>query len=155
MKFSTSLTVLIASLLVTSASAQSRSPSVPLLDRTWAFGSPTGMVLKFQPCGSAICATVVALGEPGKKAVDSLDIKNPNRALRSRAVCGLQIVTGLTASPIGWSGGRAYNPADGSSVNVAIVETQSHGYIMRVVGIPFLAERLASPPANPLRPCAM
>jgi hypothetical protein len=155
MKSVTCLWAVLAGFISSVVGAQPQSANSPLLDQTWAFGRPSAMVLKFHPCDSKVCAKVVALGATGRGAVGETDVRNPNQMLRSRPVCGLDVVTGLTRSPTGWLGGRAYNPADGSSVNVAIVETQSGGYIMRVVGIPFLAERLVPAPAVPIRPCSL
>jgi uncharacterized protein (DUF2147 family) len=68
-------------------------------------------------CGATICGKVVWLRDPidsatGKPQVDD---KNPNPALATRPIIGLQLFSGMkSAGPNRWSG-RIYNADDGKS----------------------------------------
>jgi hypothetical protein len=107
---------LLGTISVPSASlAQSKSSLSPisqtsyegLFQRDWAFGGETEMVRRLRPCGSQLCGTIVALGEHVEGAVEERDVRNPGPALRNRAVCGLQILSGFERTPNGWSQGSA------------------------------------------------
>ncbi|WKA27947.1 DUF2147 domain-containing protein [Bradyrhizobium roseum] len=88
-------------------------------------GEPTGVWLtqsgdarvKVSKCGGGICGVIVGLKAPidpatGKPQVDD---KNPNPALRQRAMIGLPLFSGMQpVAPSKWSG-QIYNADDGSS----------------------------------------
>ncbi|MBY0511635.1 MAG: DUF2147 domain-containing protein [Rhodospirillaceae bacterium] len=91
--------------------------SSPALSGDWAtrgFGS----VVQFRPCASdaaTVCGRIIWLWETndghGRPRVDR---HNPDRALRSRSLVGIEIVRGLRESSPGvWSEGSLYNPDDG------------------------------------------
>ena len=154
---------LLGTISVPSASlAQSKSSLSPisqtsyegLFQRDWAFGGETEMVIRFRPCGSQLCGTIVALGEPVEGAVEERDVRNPSPALRSRAVCGLQILSGLERTPKGWSQGSAYYPAEGTTLKLAITETRGR-YAAKISGLaPFaVSVPLIPAPATPFRAC--
>lgn len=60
------------------------------------------------PCGELVW---VAPSAPG----GGLDAKNPDPALKSRALTGITIVWGYRRGGDGWKGGRIYNPQDGKT----------------------------------------
>jgi uncharacterized protein (DUF2147 family) len=73
--------------------------------------------VKVAKCGGALCGTVVWLRQPmdtdtGKPAVDS---KNPNRALATRSIIGLQLFEGMRPDGANKWSGRIYNADDGQS----------------------------------------
>jgi uncharacterized protein (DUF2147 family) len=95
------------------ASAQSSSA----LNGNWAtrgFGS----VVQFRPCASdaaTLCGRIIWLWEPNdERGRPRVDNHNPDRALRSRSLVGVEIVRGLReTAPGAWSEGSLYNPDDG------------------------------------------
>ena len=64
--------------------------------------------------GDKLCGHVAALAKALKDdGTPQLDINNPNSALRSRPVIGLQIINGMTQTgPNSWKG-KIYNADDG------------------------------------------
>ncbi|MBY0254766.1 DUF2147 domain-containing protein [Methylobacterium sp.] len=64
--------------------------------------------VRIAPCGGGYCGTI--LSAPGK----GLDAKNPDPALRSRSVVGVQILDARQPEGGGFSG-SLYNPNDGKT----------------------------------------
>jgi len=95
------------------AEAQTR-PDIAGRWATQGFGS----IVEFSPCAGAeatMCGRILWLWTPtdsaGRPRTDS---HNPDRALRSRGLVGVQIVHGLRQTAPGvWSDGALYNPDDG------------------------------------------
>lgn len=92
-------------------------PGVALADPADAFGvwqtaDKDGRV-QVAPCGESACGSIV-VGAPVPGRL-STDMKNPNRALRARALAGLQILDGFTRSATGWVNGRVYDPNSGNT----------------------------------------
>lgn len=77
-----------------------------------------GSIVEFRPCAGAattMCGRILWLRQPNDAAGrPRTDSHNPNRALRSRSLVGVEIVRGLRrTAPGAWSGGALYNPDDG------------------------------------------
>jgi uncharacterized protein (DUF2147 family) len=54
--------------------------------------------------------------DPENRKPSRLDVENPDKALRSRALRGLTILTGFTADSVNrWTGGRVYDPNSGKT----------------------------------------
>ncbi len=66
--------------------------------------------------GDTLCGKIVALKEPldesGKPKVDR---HNPDPALRSRPLLGLQLIWGFRHKKDSWTGGRIYDPDSGKT----------------------------------------
>jgi len=98
---------------VAAAKAQTRAD----LSGRWAtqgFGS----VVEVRPCAGApttLCGRIVWLWEPRDAAGrPRTDARNPDAALQSRSLVGVEIVRGLRETGPGvWSDGALYNPDDG------------------------------------------
>lgn len=79
--------------------------------------------LEFSPCEEKICGKIVWLKEPvyrdskeGPVGTAKVDTKNPDPALRSRPLLGLEVMKHVT--PAGedmWEGGACYDPQSGKS----------------------------------------
>lgn len=98
------------------AGPASSAEARPELDGRWAtegFGS----IVEFRPCVRApaeACGRIVWLWTPAPGGRPRVDGRNPDPALRSRPVVGIEIVSGLReTSPGVWTEGRLYNPDDG------------------------------------------
>lgn len=111
-----------AALAAASQSASAQTPSA--LDGNWAtrgFGS----IVQFRPCAGAPeaqCGRIIWLWEPNdERGRPRVDNHNPDRALRTRSLIGVEIVRGLReTSPGVWSEGSLYNPDDGRTYTGAI-----------------------------------
>ena len=103
-------------LLAAAGMAQAQSNGV-----TGNWRTPTGSVVSAYPCGDAVCLKIMQLerGTPGFR-----DEKNPDSALRSRALCGLQIGSGfkLDEKASNADGGSIYDPKNGKTYSATMAE---------------------------------
>jgi uncharacterized protein (DUF2147 family) len=78
-------------------------------------------IVDIRPCGGNLCGYIQAIlkvHEPGKPLVDN---RNQKPELRSRPLCGLQIMGGLKRqSAETWGDGWVYDPKEGKTYNVEI-----------------------------------
>ncbi len=77
-----------------------------------------GSIVQFRPCTGtpdAMCGRIVWFWKPNDDGGrPRTDRRNPDRALRSRSLIGVEIVRGLRETAPGvWSNGALYNPDDG------------------------------------------
>ena len=79
-------------------------------------------VIEIRPCGEHRCGRIAWTKDPyGPDGKISLDRNNPDPSLRSRRICGLQIITGLKQQADGtWADGRVYNPDNGQTYGMKI-----------------------------------
>ena len=74
---------------------------------------PTQSVVRVEACGTAVCARIVKL-PPHPPA--TVDLHNPDAALRGRPLCGVDIGMGFTEERPGkLMGGRLYDPTSGKT----------------------------------------
>ena len=71
-------------------------------------------VIRIAPCGGRLCGRIVRVLARGAPTTDA---RNPDRALRSRPLVGLAVLSGFSASG---AGGRAYNPQNGRSYRATL-----------------------------------
>jgi len=95
------------------------------------------------PCADEFCGRVVWLRSPlGEDGCELRDDKNPDSALRNRAIIGLLVLTGL--KPIdddqaAWSGGSIYDPASGHTYScIARLEGNDRLFLRGYFGIQLL-----------------
>lgn len=89
-------------------------------------------LVEITPCGgggAALCGRIarVLKPRPGGPAVDS---NNPDKALRTRPIQGLQILSGFTADGDKWKG-RIYDPESGRTYRS---ELRREGGMLKVKG---------------------
>lgn len=80
-----------------------------------------GSVIRVAPCKDALCATLIAVTTtaPGK-----VDHNNPDRALRTRPLCGLVIGSGFhSESTDRATGGKLYDPSNGKTYSGTIASS--------------------------------
>jgi uncharacterized protein (DUF2147 family) len=83
----------------------------PLEGTTWRTQSGSGTI-RIEACGQKTCGRI--LGGTPSASQSELDTKNPNPALRSRPLIGLNILSGFTRqADFSYKGGTIYNPEDG------------------------------------------
>jgi uncharacterized protein (DUF2147 family) len=94
------------------------------------------VILEVGPCGASRCAKVAWLRLPaGPDGQPLRDYRNSDPNLRSRAVCGLTVITGFEKQPDGtWGEGTVYVPDLGSSYSgyaevLSLTQVKITGYI--------------------------
>jgi len=114
----------------------------------WLTGKQGAVIELYECAGSeserpAICGRIVWLKKPytGEGELKR-DPENPDKSLRQRPMCGLEVVTGLRRSDENtWTGGRVYNPKDGNSYS-AYLDVKGNGrlHIRGYLGIPLIGK---------------
>ncbi len=107
----------------TPAAAQSGS-----IDGNWKTADGKS-VIQFQPCGAAMCGKIARFLVPEPRG-GARDDQNPDKALRSRRLLGLQIFWNLTPAK-GRFKGKGYSPEDGRNFNA---EVWRDGNVLKVKG---------------------
>ena len=71
--------------------------------------------VRIAPCGQKLCGTITWIRtQGGEPAASVKDEANPNPALRSRPIVGLQMMRDFSpAGPGRWTGGKIYDPNSG------------------------------------------
>lgn len=106
------------------ANAQSADP-------TGLWQTPTnGGQVRIARCGPALCGTLVTSNNI-RTNPNLLDENNSNRALRTRRIQGVQMLSGFTGGPTEWRGGSVYNPADGRTYRGTITLTNANTLNLR------------------------
>lgn len=128
---------------------------LPLLAPSLAAQSPTpvgvwlhanGRIqVEIAPCGERLCGKIVWFKWPNDdQGLPLVDLKNPDPALRTRPLLGLEILSDLrrTAERT-WEGGKIYNPDDGADYR-AQMSIQDDGTLRlrAYVLLPFFGETL-------------
>jgi uncharacterized protein (DUF2147 family) len=124
----------------------------------WWLNDDGDSAIYIAPCGAALCGYVEWLKTPlDAQGKPKTDIHNPDAALQSRPICGLQMMGGMTPDGSGgWQDGWAYDPKVGKTYK-AIMHVapdgslRLHGYI----GVPlFGRSKTMTRPGGTLTPCA-
>lgn len=97
-------------MLAVALAMSASEPAVASIEGLWLTPGRKSVV-KVARCGDALCATIVA-ANPLLSGVMPKDSRNPNPALRSRSVVGVQLLNGFSAQGSVWAG-TIYNPEDG------------------------------------------
>jgi len=65
-------------------------------------------VVTIAPCGNALCGHISRFTEKGRIEGPATDSHNPNPALRSRSLIGVQVLSGFVADGNEWRGSLYY-----------------------------------------------
>lgn len=79
----------------------------------WATSEP-GATVRIARCGRGFCGSLASVGE------GTVDVNNPNPALRNRRLVGLQVFAAGAPIPNGQDG-TLYNPKDGKTYSGRLV----------------------------------
>ncbi len=80
----------------------------------WRLSSGKVTIRVSQCGGQNLCATIVGLAQPlNKKGLPKVDKNNPNPALQSRPIIGLNVVNGMKPAGTNTWRGSIYNADDG------------------------------------------
>lgn len=114
----------------TSAGAQSATPVgaqglTPL--GVWLHANKR-IQIEIAPCGDRLCGKIIWFKWPNDAQGQPLvDLKNSDRALRTRPLLGLAVLNGLRRADDGtWEDGKIYNPDDGGNYH-ALMSIQNDG----------------------------
>jgi uncharacterized protein (DUF2147 family) len=90
--------------------------------------------VRIAPCGDKLCGVIISgRGKDGKPASGARDDANPNPALRSRPILGLQILRDFKPTGPGrWGGGKIYDPNTGRTYDSKL--SLSNGGVLKVEG---------------------
>ena len=95
-------------------------------------------VIEFKPCGEKLCGYLVFIGENSNVK----DEKNPVLEKRTRPLCNLEFIVGLTLAGERYSSGRLYDPESGETYD-AYFSGNGKEIKMRVyAGAPTLGETI-------------
>jgi uncharacterized protein (DUF2147 family) len=135
-------------LLITASSYGSGSPEVIGL---WKTAGNSSKVEIFS-CGDKLCGKVVWMKNAnfvdpndGPVGTPKIDRKNPDPALRSRPIIGLQVIEGLKASGSdSWERGTCYDPESGNTYRCKMrLATPDRLEMRGYVGIPLFGRTYA------------
>ena len=112
---------------------------------------PTGSVVRIEACGPQVCARLVKITADAPVKVDA---HNPDPALRTRPLCGMNIGTGFRqVDPGKLEDGHLYDPVSGKTYKGTITadgdELKLHGY----VGISMLGRTEKWKRIDPVQAC--
>ena len=97
----------------------------------WKLDDGTAIV-EIYKSGDAYNGKIVWLAEPSNPdGTPVLDDKNPDKALRSRKIIGLNMLSGLKPADGEYSGGKIYDPGNGKTYNCSM---KVEGDILKVRG---------------------
>jgi uncharacterized protein (DUF2147 family) len=156
--------LVLAAVLAIPAAAQSPPPATAAVPATipeagvWIDETGQGAV-EIAPCGDKLCGRIVWLRDrvdaKGRPPTDDL---NSDKALRSRPVCGLQVLGNLARQRDGgWDAGWVYDPKTGDKYDAAIKLAGADrlavtGYLgVKLLGETFTWTRASAD--RPLPPC--
>ena len=117
------VTALAAAVLILEGAAAAVDPAGDMILGRWETEGGKGIV-ELTRAGASYCGTLCGLSEPCYPADDKcgmggkpkVDRDNPDPALRTRPVLGLQILHGFTyAGDNTWQGGSIYDPESGNT----------------------------------------
>jgi uncharacterized protein (DUF2147 family) len=104
----------LAGLVTLTAFAAPRSPAS--LKGFWL--EPSGGIIQVAPCGSKLCATLIAFS---RKDGSTIDVNNSDGKLRNRPLCGLQLGSGFaTTDDLRAEGGQIYDAKTGKTYSAAM-----------------------------------
>ncbi len=101
------------------------------------------VTVRINPCGPKLCGFVVGLGQPlDKKGRPKIDHENPNPALRSRPVMGLQVLFNLRAKGSDSWAGTIYNADDGGTYSASLKLRSGNSMQLRACLGPFCKTKM-------------
>ena len=85
----------------------------------WDAGEST---VEIYACGDKLCGRIAELDEPlDENGNPKLDTNNPDEALQSRPILGMDLIAGFSSKGEGkWGGGTIYDPRDGKTYKCAM-----------------------------------
>jgi uncharacterized protein (DUF2147 family) len=87
-------------------------------------------IIDIAPCGAAICGTITKFLKLPPKGADQRDVNNPSKALQTRKLLGLAILSGFKAKGDEWHG-NIYDPNSGKTYRSVVYVAKSGQLIVK------------------------
>ncbi len=87
-------------------------------------------VVEIYPCGATLCGKIAKFLVIPPAGMGAKDVKNPNAALRSRTILGMNILSGFTAKGDQWNG-QIYDPKAGKTYRSVVYKGTSGNLIVK------------------------
>ena len=117
--------IVMAVMVLLSTSAQAAAP----VTGKWVTQSKDGVVEIYE-CGATICGKLAKFLVPPPNGVGQKDINNPDKALRSRTLLGMNILTGFKATGNEWKG-QIYDPKSGKTYRSIVYKGKSGNLVVK------------------------
>jgi uncharacterized protein (DUF2147 family) len=128
-----------AGLLMLPLSAQAASP----ITGRWVTQSKDGVV-EVYPCGESICGKLSKFLVSPPAGPGAKDINNPDKALRSRTILGMNVLTGFKAAGDEWKG-QIYDPKSGKTYRSIVYKGKSGNLVVKGCIGPFCQAQTWTP----------
>ena len=128
-----------AGLLMLPLSAQAASP----ITGRWVTQSKDGVVEVYS-CGENICGKLSKFLVNPPAGPGAKDINNPDKALRSRTILGLNVLTGFKAAGDEWKG-QIYDPKSGKTYRSIVYKGKSGNLVVKGCIGPFCQAQTWTP----------
>lgn len=103
-------------------------------------------IIEIGQCGNSVCGKVVRILKPTADGKPAIDQYNPNPAMRSRPILGINILSGFTDGGTLWNG-QIYDPRKGKTYKSKL--TRNPDGTLKVQGcIAFLCQTQTWTPAK-------
>jgi uncharacterized protein (DUF2147 family) len=151
------LAIAILALTITGSADARAAASDSGVTGIWMTDDGDGAV-EIRPCGNDLCGHIYAILRLPDPSRPALDDRNTNAALRSRPLCGMQVIGGLhAAAPGQWNGGWIYDPKVGKTYGLDVTlhdrQLSVHGYLQGLfLGRTVTWNRPATPPGKCVAP---
>lgn len=131
----------LATVMVMTAPAQSAFAAAADVLGVWTTEGGKSSV-QIEQAGGTFGGKIIGLKDPTANGKPKLDQQNPNKALRSRTLQGLQILKSLSYKDGMWVGGSIYNPTDGKTYSCQMKLKDKNTLELRgyVMGMPALGK---------------
>jgi len=119
------------------------APSVVLAEDAVGLWETGESHMEIYECGDRICGRIAALDDPlDEDGNERLDKNNPDPALRSRPIIGMDIIVGLVRTgKKKWEDGTIYDPRDGKTYKCVIKLKRDGSLKVRgYIGTPLLGK---------------
>ena len=100
-----------------------------LVTGKWVTQSKDGVVEIYQ-CGATICGKIAKFLVMPPAGAGAKDLNNPNKALRSRTILGMNILTGFKEAGDEWKG-QIYDPKSGKTYRSVVYKGKSGNLVVK------------------------
>jgi uncharacterized protein (DUF2147 family) len=87
-------------------------------------------IVEIAPCGATMCGRIAKFLVTPPQGVDQKDVNNPNKALRTRTILGMNILTEFKADGDKWRG-RIYDPKAGKTYRSVVYKGVSGNLVVK------------------------